>query len=113
MRASGVRGLLIYCADYKCSHWIRISMDSVVRRCAAVRSADDYPLAIVIRPGESRQVLDSFKYKNPIDSFDCKVVDLVAVSDKELEFFSLGGTLQLLHETDAEAKRLDGTLDDL
>jgi hypothetical protein len=27
MRASGVRGLLIYCADYKCSHWIRISAD--------------------------------------------------------------------------------------
>jgi hypothetical protein len=24
---SGVRGLLIYCADYKCSHWIRISAD--------------------------------------------------------------------------------------
>jgi hypothetical protein len=27
MRASGIRGLLIYCADYKCSHWIRISAD--------------------------------------------------------------------------------------
>jgi hypothetical protein len=27
MRASGVRGLLIYCADYKCSHWIRMSAD--------------------------------------------------------------------------------------
>jgi hypothetical protein len=27
MRASGVRGLLIYCADYKCSHWIKISAD--------------------------------------------------------------------------------------
>ena len=21
MRASGVRGLLIYCSDYKCAHW--------------------------------------------------------------------------------------------
>ena len=21
MRAAGVRGLLIYCSDYKCSHW--------------------------------------------------------------------------------------------
>jgi len=27
MRASGVRGLLIYCADYQCSHSIRISGD--------------------------------------------------------------------------------------
>jgi hypothetical protein len=27
MRASGIRGLLIYCADYQCSHWIRISAD--------------------------------------------------------------------------------------
>jgi len=25
MRASGVRGLLIYCADYRCSHSIAIS----------------------------------------------------------------------------------------
>jgi hypothetical protein len=27
MRASGVRGLLIYCADYQCSHSVRISAD--------------------------------------------------------------------------------------
>jgi hypothetical protein len=27
IRSSRVRGLLIYCADYKCSHWIRISAD--------------------------------------------------------------------------------------
>ena len=27
MRASGVRGALIYCADYQCSHSIRISGD--------------------------------------------------------------------------------------
>ena len=27
MRASGVRGLLIYCADYRCSHHIKISAD--------------------------------------------------------------------------------------
>jgi hypothetical protein len=27
MRASGVRGLLIFCADYKCSHSIAISAD--------------------------------------------------------------------------------------
>jgi hypothetical protein len=27
MRASGVCGLLIYCADYKSSHWIRMSAD--------------------------------------------------------------------------------------
>jgi hypothetical protein len=27
MRASGMRGVIIYCVDYKCSHWIRISAD--------------------------------------------------------------------------------------
>ena len=27
MRASGVRGLLIYCSDYKCSHSTAISAD--------------------------------------------------------------------------------------
>ena len=27
MRQSGVRGLLIYCADYKCGHWIKINAD--------------------------------------------------------------------------------------
>ena len=27
MRASGVRGVLIYCADYKCGHWIKINAD--------------------------------------------------------------------------------------
>jgi hypothetical protein len=27
MRASGVRGLLIYCSDYKRSHWTAISGD--------------------------------------------------------------------------------------
>jgi hypothetical protein len=27
MRAAGVRGLLIYCSDYKCSHWTTISAD--------------------------------------------------------------------------------------
>ena len=27
MRASGVRGVLIYCADYHCSHSIAISAD--------------------------------------------------------------------------------------
>jgi hypothetical protein len=27
MRSSGVRGLLIYCADYRCSHHIAISGD--------------------------------------------------------------------------------------
>jgi hypothetical protein len=27
MRAPGVRGLLIYCSDYHCSHWTTISGD--------------------------------------------------------------------------------------
>jgi hypothetical protein len=27
MRLAGIRGLLIYCADYRCSHWMAISGD--------------------------------------------------------------------------------------
>ena len=27
MRASGVRGVVVYCADYKCSHSVTISAD--------------------------------------------------------------------------------------
>jgi hypothetical protein len=27
MRSSGVRGLLVYCADYRCSHCVAISGD--------------------------------------------------------------------------------------
>ena len=27
MRSSGVRGILVYCSDYKCSHSTRISAD--------------------------------------------------------------------------------------
>jgi hypothetical protein len=27
MRASGVRGLLVYCSDYHCSHWTAVSGD--------------------------------------------------------------------------------------
>jgi hypothetical protein len=37
MRASGVRGLLIYCTDYKCSHWIRISAEQWSDECAATQ----------------------------------------------------------------------------
>jgi hypothetical protein len=36
MRAAGVRGLLIYCSDYKCSHSTAIGGD---------RWADDVPLS--------------------------------------------------------------------
>jgi hypothetical protein len=27
MRAAGVRGLLVYCSDYYCSHWTRLDAD--------------------------------------------------------------------------------------
>jgi hypothetical protein len=27
MRAAGVRNLLVYCADYRCSYWTRINAD--------------------------------------------------------------------------------------
>jgi hypothetical protein len=41
MRAAGVRGLLIYCSDYKCGHWTAISGD---RWPDQVRLSDIEPL---------------------------------------------------------------------
>jgi hypothetical protein len=39
-RASGVRGVLIYCADYRCSHWTRINAD---QRAHGVQLSDFEP----------------------------------------------------------------------
>jgi hypothetical protein len=38
LREMGVRGVLIYCSDYKCTHWIAISAD---RWPDHVRLSDD------------------------------------------------------------------------
>jgi hypothetical protein len=43
MRTSGVRGLLVYCADYKCAHAVRISGD---RWPDHVRLSDLEPLFV-------------------------------------------------------------------
>jgi hypothetical protein len=63
MRSSGVRGLLIYCADYCCSHSIAISADRwsddvrlsdleprFTRQACDHRGADIRPLFAVDRP---------------------------------------------------------------
>jgi hypothetical protein len=47
MRSSGVRGILVYCADYRCAHAVRISADRwpdmfgcpISSRCLSVRRA--------------------------------------------------------------------------
>jgi hypothetical protein len=43
MRASGLRGLLVYCADYKCAHSVEISGD---RRPDHIRLSDLEPLFV-------------------------------------------------------------------
>jgi hypothetical protein len=43
MRASGVRDLLVYCADYKCSHGLRMSAD---RWLDYIRLSDLEPLFV-------------------------------------------------------------------
>jgi hypothetical protein len=63
MRSSGVRGLLIYCADYRCSHSIAISADRwpddvrlsdldarLACKACGKRGADVRPLFAVERP---------------------------------------------------------------
>jgi hypothetical protein len=43
MRENGTRGLLVYCADYKCSHSTRLSADDVSRWPDSVRLSDLEP----------------------------------------------------------------------
>ena len=41
MRSSGVRGLLVYCSDYMCSHWSAISADRWIKSaCVACSDAE-------------------------------------------------------------------------
>ena len=40
MRAAGIRGLLICCSDYRCSHWTRINAD---QRALGVQLSDFEP----------------------------------------------------------------------
>jgi hypothetical protein len=53
MRASGVRGIVVYCADYKCSHSLAISAD---------RLADDLRLSDI----EDR--FDCMAWKRGVDA---------------------------------------------
>jgi hypothetical protein len=43
MRASGLRDLLIYCSDYKCSHSTTISGDRWPDTCPAVSASREEP----------------------------------------------------------------------
>jgi hypothetical protein len=62
-RSSGVRGLLVYCADYRCSHSIAISADrwpddvrlsdlepKFICQACGRRGADVRPLFVVDKP---------------------------------------------------------------
>jgi hypothetical protein len=74
MRSSGVRGLLVYCAGYRCSHYIAISGDrwSVMFGCQTLsrssllglspprgRRATGFPLE---RKGKTRGDLGGFAF---------------------------------------------------
>ena len=69
MRSSGMRGLLIYCADYRCSHSIAISADDwsddvrlsdleprFTCKACGHRGADVRPLFAVERPSSGYPV---------------------------------------------------------
>jgi len=43
MRESGVRGLLVYCSDFRCSHWVRLSAEECDRWPDEVRLSDIEP----------------------------------------------------------------------
>ncbi len=68
MRASGVRDVLIYCADYHCSHWIKISAD----QWADDMRLSDFELRFVCeacghRGADARPLYDA-EAKRPITS---------------------------------------------
>lgn len=52
MRESGVRGLLVYCSDFKCSHWVRLSAEDCDRWLNDVRLSDLEPLFVCIACGQ-------------------------------------------------------------
>jgi len=63
MRASGVRGLLIYCSDYRCSHWTTMSADKwpddlrcpIWSRDSSARpAASEVPMSAPISIGNKR-----------------------------------------------------------
>lgn len=43
MRAGGARGLLVYCADYRCGHHIKISPETVAQWADDIRLSDLEP----------------------------------------------------------------------
>jgi hypothetical protein len=80
MRSSGVRGLLIYCADYRCSHSVAISAD---------RWPDDVQLSdlearfackVCGKPGAD--VRPNFNARGPVGGMGYRLKILVAKSRK-------------------------------
>jgi hypothetical protein len=51
MRSSGVRGLLVYCADYKCSHLATLAPAVVDKWLDSVRLSDLEPRFVCRRCG--------------------------------------------------------------
>jgi len=45
LRASGVRDVLIYCRDHKCSHRIEVSADRITSGCRISSQVSSAPLA--------------------------------------------------------------------
>jgi hypothetical protein len=63
MRSSGVRGLLVYCSDYRCSHYIAISGD---RWPDGVRLSDLEPRFICSACGQhGADVRPDFDWNKP------------------------------------------------
>jgi hypothetical protein len=52
MRQSGVRGLLVYCGDHHCSHWIKLSPAECDRWPDDVRLSDLEPQLVCSACGQ-------------------------------------------------------------
>jgi hypothetical protein len=52
MRESGVRGLLVSCRDFRCSHWVRLSAEDCDRWPDDVRLSDLEPQFVCTACGQ-------------------------------------------------------------
>jgi hypothetical protein len=68
MRESGVRGLLVYCADYRCSHTVRLGDSEVELWPDSVRLSDLEPRFVCKGCGiRGADVRPDFNWnKNPV-----------------------------------------------
>jgi hypothetical protein len=76
MRASGIRGLPVYCADYQCSHWIRVSADQWPDETRLSELEDKFTCTVCGKHGA--EVRPDFDWDKAVSDIDQIAIDNVA-----------------------------------